>query len=99
MFRPGLRRRPPSWRASRRSARFSSDALGHLWVREYDLPDADRPAPLWTVFDPDGHALGFVETPAGLSVLEIGADYILGLATDEIGIERIQVCALERANG
>ncbi len=76
-----------------------SDALGHLWVREYDLPDADRPAPLWTVFDPDGHALGFVETPAGLSVLEIGADYILGLATDEIGIERIQVCALERANG
>ena len=76
-----------------------ADPLGHLWVQEYTPPDADRPAPLWTVFDPDGHALGFVETPAGLSVLEIGADYILGLATDEIGIERIQVCALERANG
>ena len=76
-----------------------SDALGHLWVREYDLPGADRPAPLWTVFDRDGHALGFVETPAGLSLLEIGEDYLLGHTSDELGIERIQVWALERAAG
>lgn len=33
------------------------DLLDHLWIREYDLPREERSAPLWTVFDPDGHAL------------------------------------------
>lgn len=73
-----------------------SDAMGHLWVREYDLPGEDRPAPLWTVFDAEGHALGFVETPPGMSLLEIGDDYLLGYTTDELGIERVQVWELER---
>ena len=85
------------------------DALGHLWVEEYVLAGAgatgapvgnssaaEAAAPLWTVFDPEGRALGFVETPAGLTLFEIGADYVLGLATDELGIERVQVWALER---
>lgn len=76
-----------------------SDPLGHLWVREYDLPGADRPAPIWTVFDAGGHALGFVETPAGLSLLEIGEDYLLGHTTDELGIERVQVWELARDGG
>ena len=39
-----------------------TDPLDHLWVRETTLPDADRPAPLWTVFDPEGKALGFIES-------------------------------------
>ena len=47
-------------------------------IQEYDLPGADRPNPLWTVFDPEGQVLGFVETPAGLRIYEIGEDYILG---------------------
>ena len=75
------------------------DPLGHLWVEEYTPPDIERPARLWTVFDPDGKVLGFVETPAELSVFEIGADYLLGRATDELGIERIQVWELERGDG
>ena len=73
-----------------------TDPLDHLWVREASLPDVDRPAPLWTVFDPEGRALGFVETPAGLTIYEIGADYLLGQATDEMGVESVQVWALER---
>ncbi|MCY4572627.1 MAG: hypothetical protein OXF01_07465 [Gemmatimonadetes bacterium] len=98
MFRPAYDEAPiveglPAFRS------VLADPLGHLWVQEYTPPDVDRPAPLWTVFDPDGRALGFVETPAGLSVFEIGADYLLGRATDEMGIERIQVWALERAGG
>lgn len=73
-----------------------TDPLDHLWVREAALPGTDRPAPLWTVFDPEGRALGFVETPAGLAVFEIGADYLLGRATDELGVESVQVWELER---
>ena len=56
----------------------------------------DRPAPLWTLFDPEGRALGFIETPGGLTILEIGGDYLLGRATDEMGVESVQVWALER---
>ena len=73
-----------------------TDPLDHLWVREATLPGMDRPAPLWTVFDPEGHALGFIETPDGLTVLEIGADYLLGHATDEMGVESVQVWELGR---
>ena len=98
MFRAAAEEAPlvesyPAFRA------ILSDPLGHLWVREYDLPGADRPAPIWTVFDADGHALGFVETPTGLSLLEIGEDYLLGHTTDELGIERVQVWELARDGG
>lgn len=98
MFRPAYDEVPivgsfPAFRA------LLADALGHLWVREYTPPDIERPAPLWTLFDPEGQVLGFVETPADFEVFEIGADYLLGRATDEIGIERIQVWELERVGG
>ena len=76
-----------------------TDPLNHLWVREATLPGMDRPAPLWTVFDPEGRALGFIETPAGLPVFEIGADYLLGRATDDLGVKQVQVWALERVGG
>ena len=74
-----------------------ADATAHLWVREYDIPGEETPDPAWSVFDPDGRILGFVETPAGLSVFEIGEDYILGLATDDLGVEFVQVWSLERS--
>ncbi len=73
-----------------------ADALGHLWVQEYDLPGEDRANPLWTVFDPEGRVLGFVETPSGLRIYEIGEDYILGRATDDLGVEYVQVWSLDR---
>ena len=91
------------------------DAAGHLWVREYivsgeeppappfvreyDLPGEARPAQLWTVFDPGGRVLGFIETPGALEIYEIGEDYILGHTTDDLGVEYIQVWPLERSSG
>lgn len=77
--------------------RVVADALGHLWVREYDLPGEERAKPLWTVFDPDGRVLGFVETPPGLRIHEIGEDHILGRSTDDVGVEYVQVWRLNRA--
>ena len=75
------------------------DAAGYLWVREYDFPGEERPAPLWTVFDPGGRVLGFVETPPALVIEEIGEDYILGRTRDELGVESIQMWPLERQGG
>lgn len=71
------------------------DATGHLWVKEYVRPDDEES--VWTVFDPDGRVQGLVETPAGLLVFEIGADYILGRATDELEVEYVQLWGLARA--
>ena len=73
-----------------------ADGAGHLWVREYDFPQEERSAPLWTVFDPEGRVLGFVETPTGLEILQIGEDFILGRAKHEFEVEYVQVWPLER---
>jgi len=77
--------------------RIMTDAAGHLWVREYDLPDVERDAPLWTVFDAEGRVLGFVETPQGLAIYEIGEDYILGKVRDELRVEYVQLWPLTRS--
>ena len=78
-------------------ASVKSDAVGHLWVEEYEFPGARMPGPLWTVFDPEGRVLGFVETPRGLEIYEIGRDYILGRVESELGVESVQVWRLERS--
>jgi len=81
-----------------------TDAIDHLWVQEFAILDGEfeipgqetSAGPVWTVFDPDGHVLGFVETPPGLLIYEIGADYILGHETDEDGIEHVRLWPLSR---
>ena len=77
-------------------AEIKSDAAGYLWVREYEPPKEAGPAPVWTVFGPEGRVLGFVETPAGLEIYEIGEDYLLGHAEGELDVEMIQVWPLVR---
>ena len=72
------------------------DALDHLWVREYPVPGRGTSAPLWTVFDPEGQVLGFVETPPRLRVYEIGADHVLGRWFGEPRVVQVQVWPLRR---
>ena len=73
------------------------DLLDNLWVREYNLRGEEGRA-LWTVFDPTGLVLGFVETPPELVIYEIGEDYILGKVRDELGVEYVQVWRLDRSD-
>ena len=77
-------------------AAILADDAGHLWVREYEFPREERPAHLWTVFDPEGRVLGFFETPKKLRILQIGADYTLAHSRDELGVEYVRVWPLER---
>ena len=77
-------------------AAIMSDAAGYLWVREFEPPKEAGPAPVWTIFSPEGRVLGFVETPPGLKIYEIGKDYILGHAEGELDVEMIQVWPLLR---
>jgi hypothetical protein len=83
--------------------RISND--GYIWTREYwveaalvrALKFSPRTAPTrWTVYDPDGVQLGDVEVPWGLTVWEIGENYVLGSFRGELGVESVRLYALER---
>lgn len=63
------------------------DPEGNVWVRESSLRGAEQTQ--WSVFAPGGELLGGVDMPPGLEVLEIGNDYVLGLARDELGVEYV----------
>ena len=54
---------------------------------------------VWTVFDAEGRIQGLVETPPGLEVFEIGEEYVLGVVEDDLGVEYVQLWALDREAG
>jgi hypothetical protein len=71
------------------------DALGFLWVEDYPAPGDTQSS--WTVFDAGGRWQGRVQTPPHTSVLEIGADYLLGRSLDEMDVESLTLWRLHRA--
>lgn len=71
-----------------------TDPIGNLWLSQN--PAGPREPTTWTVFDPGGHLLGDVRTPAGFSVFEIGADRLLGVSRDSLGVEQVQMLRLAK---
>ena len=70
------------------------DGAGHLWVERYG--GSDDEASTWSVFDGEGTPLGTVTTPAGVEVLEVGEDYLLGTGRDELDRVYVAVWDLDR---
>ncbi len=70
---------------------------GHLWLQEYRRDPAQPHR--WSVFDPDGAWLGVVETPAGFSLTEFGPDYVLGIGTDELDVQYVELYRLLKPEG
>ena len=73
-------------------------------VREVSGPDEARwtiPAPtgLHDVFRPDGVYLGTVKLPHDLRIAEIGPDYVLGMARDDLDVEYVRMYGLDRGLG
>jgi hypothetical protein len=76
---------------------FSSlriDATGWLWAEVYGW-DPTRPKE-WVVIDRNGRARGTVYTPHGLQIEWIGRDFLLGIWTDELGVEYVHRYSLTR---
>lgn len=71
------------------------DAEGCLWVQDY--PAAEEEPASWTVLDPSGRGVARVVTPARTRVLEIGADYVLGVTTDALDVESVTLWRLHRS--
>ncbi len=73
------------------------DADANLWVADYRASD-DEPAS-WRVFSEDGEYLGVVALPPGLEPLQVGPDFVLARAVDDLEVESIQVHRLVRGGG
>jgi hypothetical protein len=83
------------------------DKAGNLWVQRYDYRSVFRtPGPVrtqtmnvasrWDVIDTNGRWLTTVDLPARFTPVEIGADYVAGLARDEDEIEQVRVYRLRK---
>lgn len=74
--------------------RLRVDAEGSVWAEDFRFPSEEQPR--WSVFDTEGQLLGSVETPPGLTVHAIGADWVLGTWRDELDVEHVRLHRLER---
>lgn len=72
-----------------------ADRLGTLWVQEFE---PGRPASReWRVYDADGALVGRLRLPGGLTPMDAGSDYLVGVLTDELGIEQVVEAPLIRS--
>lgn len=76
------------------------DPDGVLWVGPFIPPerqmlDEPWPAQEWLVVDPGGPSAWRAETPEGLRVMQVGKDFILGIHTDELGVESVRLHRVE----
>lgn len=75
--------------------RFLVDPLRNLWLERFEGPLELAPRE-WGVFSADGVFLGHVTMPDGFRLLDVTAELLAGVATDELGVERIELYRLER---
>lgn len=68
---------------------------GALWIEHFHRPGTERRE--WVVFSTAGEWLHTVDLPARMVLQDAGADWILTRTTDELGVERIELYALEAA--
>ncbi len=72
------------------------DPAGAVWLELYrGRSEQDRPQ-AWLVLDADGTWLGTVNAPNGFAVMDVTMDAVLGVWTDELGVEHPQVLTLAR---
>ena len=71
------------------------DDLGYVWAQPHELPDGPGSSE-WRVFAETGQAIGTVHLPVGLRALAISTDAVVGVRTDDLGRQFVQVHALAR---
>ena len=83
------------------------DGSGYLWVQRYDYRGTFfTPGPVrtqttaattrWDVIDTNGRWITTVDLSARFTPVEIGTDYVAGLARDEDEIEQVRVYRLRK---
>lgn len=77
-------------------AHLVRDTDGYVWATKFEAP-WEESGGAW-VFAPSGELMGEVAFPSAFEPLEIGRDYVLGVVTDELDVERVQLFAIDRGN-
>ena len=65
-----------------------------VWVQEY--AGYDQAPTRYLILGSDGARRGRVAVPPGFRIKETGDDYVLGVHTDEDGVERVRLYRLTR---
>ena len=71
--------------------------VGNIWARRYRMPGESMAH--WDVFGTDGDHLGRVEIPTSFRIQEVSRGQVVGIATDELGVERVEVRDLYPVGG
>lgn len=64
-----------------------ADPLARIWVREYEVEDG--PLAEWRVYDGEGLAIGSISLPARFTPTDAGADFVVGITTDDLDVETV----------
>lgn len=70
------------------------DQSGNTWVGLWPSGDEEPGHDTYEVFLADGRLLGEVAVPAGLQLMDVGEDHVLGVRTDELGVPFIKLYGL-----
>lgn len=85
-------------------AEILPDPAGLLWVKRFDPVTDSHFLPreltggVWAVMDTAGRPVATVTLPPGFRLLEIRDDRVAGVSKDELGVERVAVYRLTRAD-
>ncbi|MCE2455763.1 MAG: hypothetical protein J4G12_08135 [Gemmatimonadetes bacterium] len=77
--------------------RVLSDEAGNLWVERYRsglVEDSGEPE--WDIFDDEGRLIGSLATPGDFRITWIGAQFVLGVHSDSLGVETVRAYGLDR---
>jgi len=74
---------------------LGSDLAGHLWVKAYRRPGATGPD-RWLVFDREGALAARVAVPTSIRLFEVGDDWALAVARDDLDVERVALYRLRK---
>jgi hypothetical protein len=73
------------------------DSLGVVWVSTFPGPEAPDSS-TWLAIDTTGRMVGSANLPSDLRISQIGESYILGIARDSVGVERVRHFGLIRGS-
>jgi hypothetical protein len=72
------------------------DGTGAVWLQDFASENVAPAETGWEIFDAEGTWLGRVAIPGRFVIHQIGADWVLGVASDDAGVERVQLRSLRR---
>jgi len=74
------------------------DPEGNVWIGESTVFATETPS-AYQVVTSDGEWQGSIDLPEGLRVLQIGSDVVLGIETDELDVQAVAVCRIDKEAG